>query len=499
MMPLRARCGKAACCRPRAPPRLPRMRIYTRTGDDGTTGLLGAGAGAQERAAGRGLRRRGRAERRARRVRALDPERWTEPTLGTVQAQLFQLGAELATTDPAALARFARARRPRGRRAGVRPSTGWSRTWRRWRTFILPGGSPLAAELHVARTVCRRAERRVVALAPAGGGRASPGALPEPSRRPAVRDGARMQSSRGRRGRRVARRRWDLAARDGRCSRLDKRRARGDNAPARHLEEGRCTGCPAASRPGPSSRGSLTALVLFLVLVAPARADVVVKEMTVSEGLSRSGDGTTLTALAVAGAEGRQTAEGGGVPVRIALAIGGAGGGGGPGSSGRAPARWPRRRWSTVQGRHRVTEHLRHRGRARRVRSTGRSREDGAQHEATLTRVRRQERRCAHVPTRPCPGHHRAVSARARVPSAAGPRTREECHFDETASPSPPWSPSRSGGRRDGSAGAARLAALPAGTGPGPLAPSPSPFARRGPPPQQRRAAALRRAGPRAR
>jgi cob(I)alamin adenosyltransferase len=33
------------------------------------------------------------------------------------------------------------------------------------RTFILPGGCPVAAELHLARCVCRRAERRIVALA----------------------------------------------------------------------------------------------------------------------------------------------------------------------------------------------------------------------------------------------------------------------------------------------------------------------------------------------
>ena len=38
--------------------------------------------------------------------------------------------------------------------------------------FVLPGGTPGAAQLHVARTVCRRAERIVIALAPTGGRRA---------------------------------------------------------------------------------------------------------------------------------------------------------------------------------------------------------------------------------------------------------------------------------------------------------------------------------------
>lgn len=147
----------------RRPARLPRMKIYTRTGDDGTTGLLGPG----------------RVPKHAPRVeaygavdelnaclgvaRALDHERWASEALAGVQADLFALGAELAAPDPAAI-------------AGTRLADERVSALERWidameaelpplGNFILPGGSPLGAELHRARTVCRRAERRVTALA----------------------------------------------------------------------------------------------------------------------------------------------------------------------------------------------------------------------------------------------------------------------------------------------------------------------------------------------
>ena len=150
-------------CAPGAAPRLPRVRIYTRTGDDGTTGLLGPG---------RVLKSALRVEAYGcvdelnsvlGRVRALDAGRWLEDTLAAVQSQLFRAGAELATTEGAALARLARLGDAEVTalegaidrlEAELAPLT----------SFILPAGTPLAAELHVARTVCRRAERRVVAL-----------------------------------------------------------------------------------------------------------------------------------------------------------------------------------------------------------------------------------------------------------------------------------------------------------------------------------------------
>jgi cob(I)alamin adenosyltransferase len=74
------------------------------------------------------------------------------------------LGAELATTDADMLARLAR--------VGAADVTALEREIDRFESelapltqFVLPGGAPLAAALHHARTVCRRAERRVTALA----------------------------------------------------------------------------------------------------------------------------------------------------------------------------------------------------------------------------------------------------------------------------------------------------------------------------------------------
>ena len=92
--------------------------------------------------------------------------------LGTVQSRLFEIGADLATppTDCDADGR------ERGKAGGVprvgpdavAELEGWidrvCAPLPAMRHFILPGGSELSARLHVARTVCRRAERMCVAL-----------------------------------------------------------------------------------------------------------------------------------------------------------------------------------------------------------------------------------------------------------------------------------------------------------------------------------------------
>jgi cob(I)alamin adenosyltransferase len=140
------------------------MKIYTRTGDDGTTGLLGPGrVGKHEpRVESYGAVDELNASLGA--ARALDTARWLETELSTIQSRLFNLGAELATVEPAALVKLERISD-----ADVSALEGWIDARELdlppLRRFILPGGSPLAAELHRARTVCRRAERRVVALA----------------------------------------------------------------------------------------------------------------------------------------------------------------------------------------------------------------------------------------------------------------------------------------------------------------------------------------------
>lgn len=138
------------------------MKIYTKTGDRGETGLFGGP----------------RVGKDAPRIEAYGTVDELNSVLGLVRAQLaageidvlaariqndlFALGAQLATPDPSAhqtaligppqiaalesaIDHF---------EARLEPLT----------EFVLPGGTPAAAHLHLARTVCRRAERRVVTL-----------------------------------------------------------------------------------------------------------------------------------------------------------------------------------------------------------------------------------------------------------------------------------------------------------------------------------------------
>jgi cob(I)alamin adenosyltransferase len=139
-------------------------KIYTRTGDNGTTGLV------------RGPRR-SKADLRIEAYGTIDETNsqigfartWTEsmPKIDTmlarVQNDLFDLGSDLATPGPD---------------TGDTPSLRITPEQTEWvekqidhfneglaplRSFVLPGGTPLAAALHIARTQARRAERVMVA------------------------------------------------------------------------------------------------------------------------------------------------------------------------------------------------------------------------------------------------------------------------------------------------------------------------------------------------
>ncbi|HTR97411.1 MAG TPA: cob(I)yrinic acid a,c-diamide adenosyltransferase [Candidatus Acidoferrales bacterium] len=139
------------------------MKIYTRTGDDGTTGLLGAARVPKHDARVEAYGTVDELNAALGMAVALDGTRLLAADLEALQPALFRIGAELAAAEPAVLAKLARVTEP--------DVAALERTIDRLEAeltpltrFVLPGGSPLGAQLHLARTVCRRAERRVTAL-----------------------------------------------------------------------------------------------------------------------------------------------------------------------------------------------------------------------------------------------------------------------------------------------------------------------------------------------
>lgn len=138
------------------------FKIYTRKGDDGSTGLFGGP----------------RVRKDALRVEAYGdvdelnsvlgvareelPEGDLRALVDALQSELFTVGAELATPDTSknvprvAMAQVERMEREIDRLTEELPEM---------RNFILPGGSRAGAALHLCRTVCRRAERKLVQLA----------------------------------------------------------------------------------------------------------------------------------------------------------------------------------------------------------------------------------------------------------------------------------------------------------------------------------------------
>lgn len=143
------------------------MKIYTRTGDTGGTALFGGGrvgkdhprveayGDVDELNASLGL------------ARSIELMPRIDEVLVPVQRDLFAIGALLATPDHGKMReQLEKARIDDGRIEELeRAIDTCEQELETLRSFIIPGGTPKAAALHVARTVCRRAERRVVSLA----------------------------------------------------------------------------------------------------------------------------------------------------------------------------------------------------------------------------------------------------------------------------------------------------------------------------------------------
>jgi cob(I)alamin adenosyltransferase len=142
------------------------MKLYTRTGDDGSSGLFGGDRVSKShlRLVAYGTLDELNSIMGLLRLHAT-PACAAEATLQQVQQDLFVLGAILAT--PAARQDLLGARMSRptwdleGMEADIDRLTALAPPMT---SFVLPGGTAASAHAHLARTVCRRAEREVVAL-----------------------------------------------------------------------------------------------------------------------------------------------------------------------------------------------------------------------------------------------------------------------------------------------------------------------------------------------
>lgn len=140
------------------------MKIYTRTGDDGTTALFSGGrvAKTHQRVEAYGTVDELNTVLGAARANGLQTQ--ADAWLETVQNTLFHLGADLATPLDAKSEWVVRmtAEQVTWLENTIDEMTG---SLPALTSFILPGGTPSAAMLQLARTVCRRAERRTIELA----------------------------------------------------------------------------------------------------------------------------------------------------------------------------------------------------------------------------------------------------------------------------------------------------------------------------------------------
>ena len=143
------------------------MKIYTKTGDQGDTGLFGGGRVPKDNARVEAYGEVDELNASLGMARAIELMPRIDEILVSIQRDLFGVGALIATPDREKMRdQLAKARIDDTRIRELEHAIDEADAeLEPLRAFIVPGGTPKAAALHVARTVCRRAERRVVALA----------------------------------------------------------------------------------------------------------------------------------------------------------------------------------------------------------------------------------------------------------------------------------------------------------------------------------------------
>lgn len=142
-------------------------KIYTRTGDAGTTGL---GTGERVRKDALRISAYGTVDETNATIGVVRLHLGGHPgldaKLGRIQNDLFDLGADLCVPDRGKKPEFEPLRVSDDQVARLEAEIDeMNAELKPLKSFVLPGGSPASAALHVARTVSRRAEREMVALA----------------------------------------------------------------------------------------------------------------------------------------------------------------------------------------------------------------------------------------------------------------------------------------------------------------------------------------------
>ncbi|HZI99997.1 MAG TPA: cob(I)yrinic acid a,c-diamide adenosyltransferase [Gemmatimonadaceae bacterium] len=142
------------------------MKIYTKTGDAGQTGLFGGGRVYKDDPRVEAYGEVDELNAFLGAARAVEVMPRIDEVLVPIQRDLFSIGALLATPNLEKMHdHLAKAQIDDARIVSLEKEIdACDRELEPLRAFIVPGGTPKAASLHIARTVCRRAERRVIHL-----------------------------------------------------------------------------------------------------------------------------------------------------------------------------------------------------------------------------------------------------------------------------------------------------------------------------------------------